>query len=271
MSVCFYRTGFDETDSRKWPQKHPGHSVRAKHGIGEETLKQKTLIFLFMAVLLPSFILTGHSEGDIPEASFGQSQGRSFQIEDWEKELNKRQPPVKIMDAIGLEPGMIIGEVGAGTGRMTMWLAERVGASGKVYANDIERSALDHLRRRCRRDGFKNVAIIHGKTDNPGFPSGALDIAFMINVYHHLADPFHLLMNIRPSLKPGGILAIVECDPDKVSWGEEHRCTRKQDMIDDLKNAGFEVVQIETFLEEDSIYIAKPIISLPNPDEAVKF
>ncbi len=188
-------------------------------------------------------------------------QERSFQVEDWEKALNQRQPPIKIMDAIDLKQGIVIGEIGAGTGRMTMWLADRVGESGKVYANDIDRSSLDHLRRRCRRDGFKNVQTIVGRMDDPGFSPGSLDIAFMINVYHHLADPVSLLRNLRPSLKPGGILAIVECDPDKVTWGDEHGCSRKEEMIGDLKRAGFEIVRIETFLDEDSLYIAKPVIS----------
>lgn len=185
-------------------------------------------------------------------------QERSFQIEDWEKGLNERQPPIKIMDAIGLKQGMVIGEVGAGTGRMTMWLADRVGESGRVYANDIDRSSLDHLRNRCRRDGFKNVETIVGHMDNPRFPGHSLDIAFMINVYHHLPDPVPLLRNLIPSLKTRGILAIVECDPDKVNWGEEHGCARQEDMIEDLKKAGFEIIRIDTFLDEDSLYIARP-------------
>ena len=186
------------------------------------------------------------------------AQERSFQIEGWEKRLNRRQPPVKIMDAIGMSPGMIIGEVGAGTGRMTMWIADRVGDSGKIYANDINKGSLEHLRERCKRDGFENVEIVIGEVEDPKLPVSALDIAFMINVYHHLDNPVPLIRNLLPSLKPDGILAIVECDPDKVDWGKEEGCTRKKDMVRELKEAGFEVVRIETFLNEDNIYIAKP-------------
>ena len=185
------------------------------------------------------------------------AQERLFQIEEWEKSLNKRQPPVKIMDAIGLRPGMVIGEVGAGTGRMTMWIADRVGDAGKVYANDINSEYLEHLKSRCKRDGFENVEIIVGEEEDPKLPASALDIAFMINVYHHLDNPVPLIRNILPSLKPDGILAIVECDPDKVDWGKEEGCTGKKDMVRELKEAGFEVVRIETFLNEDNIYIAK--------------
>ncbi len=196
--------------------------------------------------------------GVLLATSFLIAQDRTFQIEEWEKRLNRRQPPVKIMDAIGIKPGMIIGEVGAGTGRMTMWIANRVGDSGKVYANDIDKSALEHLRERCQRDGFENVEIIVGEVENPKLPVNALDIAFMINVYHHLDNPVPLIRNLLPSLKPDGILAIVECDPDKVDWGKEEGCTQKKDMVKELKEAGFEVVRIETFLNEDNIYIAKP-------------
>ena len=189
------------------------------------------------------------------------AQERPFQIEGWEKGLNSRQPPVKIMDAIGMKPGMVIGEIGAGRGRMTMWMADRVGDSGKVYANDIDKAALEHLKERCKRDGFKNVEIIVGEVEDPKLPASTLDIAFMINVYHHLDNPVPLIRNILPSLKPDGILAIVECDPDKVNWGKEHGCTGKNDMVKELKEAGFEVVRIETFLNEDNIYIAKSSMS----------
>ncbi len=188
----------------------------------------------------------------------GFSQNRPFQVEDWEKRLNERQPPISIMDAIGLKPGMVIGEVGAGTGRMTMWLADRVGASGKIYANDINKESLERLLERSGRDGFENIEIVLGEAEDPKLPAGALDMVFMINVYHHLDDPLPLIRNIAPSLKQGATLAIVECDPEKVDWGKEEGCTSRRGMAGELREAGFELVRTETFLDEDNIYIAKP-------------
>jgi SAM-dependent methyltransferase len=187
------------------------------------------------------------------------SQKPSFEIEGWEKRLNKRQPPLKIMDAIGAAPGKVIGEIGAGTGRVTMWLAERVGKSGKIYANDIDKENLEHLRERADRAALQNVEIILGDVEDPKLPVGALDIAFMINVYHHLDQPLPLLRNIVPCLKPDGVLAIVECDPDKTDWGEKEGCHQKRVMVKELKEAGFEVVRVDTFLNEDNIYIGRPV------------
>jgi len=175
---------------------------------------------------------------------------------EWEKRVNQRQPPEAIMDAIGLKAGMVIGEVGAGTGRIAVWLARRVGPQGKVFANDIDAEALDRLWARAKRLKFVNVETVLGKSDDPLLPRDALDIAFMINVYHHLEKPLAILVALRPSLKPGGVLAIVERDPAKSEYKAE--ATPREDMVRRLNDAGYEIVRIETFLTEDNIYIARP-------------
>jgi ubiquinone/menaquinone biosynthesis C-methylase UbiE len=175
---------------------------------------------------------------------------------EWEKRVNARQPPEAIMDAIGLKPGMVIGEVGAGTGRVAVWLARRVGPGGKVYANDIDAEALDRLWARAKRLGFQNLTTVVGRSDDPLLPAASLDIAFMINVYHHLEKPRAILEAARPSLKPEGILAVVERDPDKSANKSE--ATPRADMIRRLGEAGYEIVRVETFLAEDNIYIARP-------------
>lgn len=174
---------------------------------------------------------------------------------EWERRVNKRQPPEAIMDAIGLKPGMVIAEVGAGTGRVAVWLARRVGPQGKVYANDIDAEVLDRLWARAKKLNFENVKTVLGKSDDPLLPAAALDIAFMINVFHHLEKPDAMLAAIRPSLKPEGQLAIVERDPAK----SEHKteATSREDMLRRLDEAGYEIVRIETFLAEDNIYIAR--------------
>jgi ubiquinone/menaquinone biosynthesis C-methylase UbiE len=185
------------------------------------------------------------------------SQQQKITVEQWEKRLNKLQPPKEIMDAIGVKPGMIIGEIGAGTGRMTVWLADRVGDKGKIFANDIDRQALDHLERRCEKDNFHNVVTILGEVENPLLPKNTLDLAFMINVYHHLDMPVALVRNIIPSLKSTGILAIVDADPEKSNFGPGHS-TPREEMLAQLDEAGYKLIRVETFLPDDNIYICRP-------------
>lgn len=183
-------------------------------------------------------------------------QTRTIQVEGWEVRINERQPPEKVMEAIGVKPGMVVGEVGAGTGRVTVWLADRVGAKGKVYANDIDEQALRHLAERCAREGLANVTTIVGTVDDPRLPAGTLDIAFMTNTYHHLEKPVDLVRNIRPALRPGGILAIVERDADRSVHKQE--ATRPEDFVRQMDEAGFEVVSVDKSMSEDNIYISRP-------------
>jgi SAM-dependent methyltransferase len=109
----------------------------------------------------------------------------------------------RILDLVGIGPGMTIGEIGAGDGRYTFPLARRVGDRGKVLANDIDPKALDELRSLCKKAGTKNIETLVGNVDHPMFPNGALDLAIMVLVYHHLEQPVALLKNLKPGRLPG--------------------------------------------------------------------
>jgi SAM-dependent methyltransferase len=169
---------------------------------------------------------------------------------------NLLQPPDKIMDAIGLKPGMAIGEVGAGFGRFTVWLARRVGNNGLVYANDIDEGVLKLLERRSKQAGLDNIKIVLGQIHDPGFPSRSLDMVFMINVYNAFEDPARFLRNIAPALKPGGTLAIVLDDPAK-SGGESARSATREEFLASVDKAGYKVEKEETFLQRDGLFVLR--------------
>lgn len=189
-------------------------------------------------------------------AGHGLGQTKTVAVEPWEISINARQPVQKVIETIGVKPGMVIGEVGAGTGRVTVWLAVTVGPAGKVYANDIDASALDHLRKRSEKEGLTNITTILGTVGDPRFPRASLDIAFMTNTYHHLEKPIELVRNILPALKEDGILAIVERDKDRTVHRDE--ATSRKDFIAQMDQAGFEVIKVDTSMQEDNIYIARP-------------
>ncbi|MFH0762208.1 MAG: methyltransferase domain-containing protein [Bacteroidota bacterium] len=201
----------------------------------------KKVLKLYIVSLI-AFLVTG--------AAFSQT------VEDWENRINERQPIQKVIETIGLKPGMVIGEVGAGTGRITVWFAKKVGPAGFVYANDIDKASLDHLEKRCKKEGFSNVKTIIGKVDNPCLPENTLDIAFMTNTYHHLAKPVDLVRNLLPTLKKDGILAIVERDKDRSMHKDE--ATTRKDFIHQMDQAGFDVYLVDTTMREDNIYLARP-------------
>jgi ubiquinone/menaquinone biosynthesis C-methylase UbiE len=208
-------------------------------------MKKQYIIILQCVVILA--MLSGRAD----------AQNTNIPVEPGERRLNRLQQPEKIIDAIGLKQGMTIGDIGAGRGRLAVWFADRVGPEGCVIAEDIDKEALDYLKRRCRKHGIKNVFTLLGDTNDPCLPRDSLDIAFMISVYHHLENPIPVLKNTLPSLKSGGILAIVEREPEK-SGAPPQSSTPKETLIQQAQQAGFGVVRIETFLPDDNIYIFRP-------------
>ncbi|MFB0566899.1 MAG: class I SAM-dependent methyltransferase, partial [Candidatus Aminicenantaceae bacterium] len=170
-----------------------------------------------------------------------------------EVRLNERQPPDLVLKTIGIKPGMIIGEVGAGRGRYTVHIASRIGPSGMIYANDIVEEYLQYIEKRCADHGLTNVKTVLGGLTDPKLPPAALDIVIMVNVVHCLAEPVALLRNIKKSLKPDGVIAIVEgnLDKDPSTAGEWYSRSK---LLKIFKDAGYDLVREETFLPKDNIY-----------------
>ena len=166
---------------------------------------------------------------------------------------DKHHQPEKIMDVVGVKPGMIIGEVGAGTGYFTFKLAKRVGAEGRVYANDISRSSLKSLKNRCESDGVTNIETIVGEVENPLLPD-ELDMVFIVNAFHDLANPVALLNNLADSLKPNAPVVIVDRDPAKLDYSTSHFLTREE-VLQKIEESVFVLDRIETFLSQHNIYI----------------
>jgi ubiquinone/menaquinone biosynthesis C-methylase UbiE len=161
------------------------------------------------------------------------------------------QQPEKIMDLVGLRPGMVIGEVGAGTGYFTFKMAARVGPEGKIYANDINRSALKKLEERAEREGVGNIEIIVGREDDPLLPEN-LEMVFMVYVLQHIREQAALLENLKPSLAPGATLVIVEGDPD---YYHVNHFLSPEGAERVLTAAGFERVMLKTFLPRDNLFV----------------
>ena len=120
------------------------------------------------------------------------------------------QPPAQIMDAIGVEPGMRVGEVGAGKGYFTFPLSRRVGPEGIVFANDISTSSLDVIRDRAENEALDNIKIVVGEVVDPLFPEDDLDMIVMVYVLHMLEKPVEFLQHVGKYLGPGAPLVIIE-------------------------------------------------------------
>jgi precorrin-6B methylase 2 len=161
------------------------------------------------------------------------------------------------MDAVGLEPGMAVGEIGAQVGRFTVHLARRVGPAGRVFANDIDDRALAELRDRVTRYKVPNIEVVRGQVDDPRLPPKALDMVFMVRTYHELAQPRALLENLKSSLKAGALVVIVDLDTEKTRHADAKSSTAEASVLGVAQSAGYTLVTIHRFLPEDTIFVLR--------------
>ncbi|MFN2444129.1 MAG: class I SAM-dependent methyltransferase [Vicinamibacterales bacterium] len=142
-------------------------------------------------------------------------------------EREAEEEPTKAIEALAIRPGMVVADVGAGSGYYTMRLAVKVGPSGRVFATDVQRGMLDLIERRVAAASVRHVTTILGSAEDPGLPAGALDLILMVDVYHELESPQTFMRRLRTALKPDGRLVLLEFrkeDP-KVPIRQEHKMT----------------------------------------------
>ncbi len=176
----------------------------------------------------------------------------------WEANQTSYQPPEIVLQAIDIKEGMVVGEIGAGRGRYSVILADAVGEKGLIYANDIAKEDLDYLDLRCERDGITNIKIIRGQELDPLLPENELDMIFIVNSYHHFSKPVELLHNAHSALKSTGTLVIIEGVPERYGRGSSH-ATPKEDLISQVKEAGYSFYRVAAELQRDDIYIFRKL------------
>jgi cyclopropane fatty-acyl-phospholipid synthase-like methyltransferase len=107
---------------------------------------------------------------------------------------------------------MRVADIGAGSGYYTMLLARAVGPQGEVFAQDITPNYLAAMQKRVLKAGLSNVKIGLGEEHDPRLPARALDAAFLIHMYHEIAQPYALLFNLAAAMKTESLIGIVDLD-----------------------------------------------------------
>jgi len=165
-------------------------------------------------------------------------------------EREAEEAPSKALAALELKPGMVVADIGAGSGYYTSRMSKLVGPTGKVFATDIQPGMIDLLNRRVQSEGLANVTTILGAMDDPRLAPGSIDLAIMVDVYHELQAPQVFLQKLRGVFKPGGRLVLVEF--------------RKEDArVPILEVHKMSVAEVKTELEAEGFVLDKVIDVLP--------
>lgn len=200
------------------------------------------LLCIFPALAQSEHPLTGRKIAPVMGA------GGSGWLERSERE--SEESPEKALDALDLQKGMAVADVGAGTGYFSLRMARRVGPEGKVYANDVQPEMLDKLRANAAKAKVANVETVLGSEADPKLPANTLDLVLLVDVYHEFSQPQEMLQHIRASLKPTGRLVLLEYrkeDPS-VPIRPEHKMS---------------VAEVKTEVEAEGYKLDKVIETLP--------
>src|SRR3954464_7531906 len=164
-----------------------------------------------------------------------------------EPERAEWQKPVEVLKALGLAPGQVVCDIGAGPGYFALRMA-RVAA--QVFAVDVEPRILQALIKRIVKTGLRNVTPVFAVDQDPLIPLGACDLILVANTYHHFPDGPAYLRRLARSLKPGGRIANVDFrkQPTPVGPPQEHRISREE-FLRDAAAASLKVDRELDFLE----------------------
>ena len=203
------------------------------------TLRRISILILFLAC---SFGAVGAQEqrktsepytGDL---SIFESPGREERLQ-----INR------VMDILGIGAGKSVADIGAGSGWFTVRAAKRA-RIGTVYAVDINPEAVRYITERVGKEKLPNVKAILSKPDDPLLPRDSVDAVLLLKTYHEVANPVELLKNLRPALRTGAKVGII----DRNGNGENHGVGNDV-VVREAKEAGYKLAGQYDFVKGDNM------------------
>jgi ubiquinone/menaquinone biosynthesis C-methylase UbiE len=145
-------------------------------------------------------------------------------------EREKEEAPTKLQEALKIKEGMVVADIGAGSGYHTFRMSEKVGAKGKVYAVDIQPEMLAIIKEKAKEKKVTNIELVLGTESDPKLPENSIDLILLVDVYHEFSVPYEMTKAMVKALKPGGRLVFVEfrLEDEKVPIKLVHKMTQKQ-------------------------------------------
>ncbi len=176
---------------------------------------------------------------------------------------------VEIVAELGLKPGMVIADVGAGTGLFTREFAAKLGRDGRVLAVDISKNFLEHIRRTTREKGLLNVETVLCSDDSTKLPQDSVDAVFICDTYHHFEYPAKTMTSVRKALKPGGKVYVIDfhrIEGKSSEWTMNHVRAGQEVFEAEILEAGFRRVrQVEGVLSDNYMLVFEVAVKDQQP------
>lgn len=168
----------------------------------------------------------------------------------------QEEEPDTALAVLNIARGSTVADIGAGSGYMTMRLADRVGPEGKVYANDVQPEMLQILQQRADRARATNIVLVRGAIDDPKLPASQMDLELLVDVYHEFSRPQEMLRGLRSALKGDGRLVLIEYrkeDPT-IPIKPDHKMSVREAKVE-VEAEGFALTRVDESLPRQHILI----------------
>jgi len=159
------------------------------------------------------------------------------------------QKPQEVMTALGIKPGEVIADIGAGSGYFTFRLAHHVGSKGKIYAVDVSPDMILHINRRIRELNVSNIVSVLSDPDDPLLPDHSIDRFFFSASWHHIENQTKYLALLKRMLKPGGEVVMIDFQKKDLPVGPPLQMKiSREGLIKQMESQGFRLTKEYTFL-----------------------
>ena len=200
-----------------------------------------------LLLLAMPFVMTGQDKQAAPVTQRPTSNPYTGDLSIFEyPDRDKKLQIDRVMDLLGITAGKNVADIGAGSGWFTVRAARRVGPTGAVLAEDINPLAIEAIGKRTVKEDLPNVRTVLGSPDDPRLPTGSVDAVLMLKVYHEIAHPMTFLQALKPALRVGAKVGIIDRNGTGANHGLDHDVVVKE-----LGEAGFKLVGTYDFTKAD--------------------
>ena len=193
-----------------------------------------------------------HMGGHASHAGSGEGFHRRFDdAEKWAKEFDNPerdawQKPEQVLDALHLQPTSRVADIGAGTGYFSVRIAKRV-PEGKVFAADVEPDMVRYLGARAEREHLANLTPVQTRADAANLPE-PVDLVLVVDTYHHIDDRIRYFAALQSSLRPGGLLVIIDFKADLPNGPPAKHRIAPERVTEEFAAAGYTLTEKIEFL-----------------------
>lgn len=178
--------------------------------------------------------------------AFKRCAYEGFGRDDWQK-------PEQVIEALALETGDRVADLGSGGGYFTFRFSKAVGPTGKVYAVDVDRDMLDYIAGHAKEEGLRNIETVAAKYDDPLLPE-AVDLIFASDVYHHIQDRPKYFANAGRYLNARGRVVVIDFHEKGFASMIGH--STPGDLVrKEMDEAGYRLEKQFDFLEKQNFFV----------------